>query len=270
MKILTNLLFAFSLLFSVYARGDEARNDKAVKTVEKKLFGVNPMARSGNDDGGLYLSVDFGSAQVGEDPVNEFGVYGGQGTRAGTIPIDNRGVFGDIGANLGFQQVLTDGISVRVEGGYRWMRFDLNNPTYSHIEVAPVPLDLVNDLIQIDGDVELRGPRGGVFLDLGMGNSGSFAYVGSSFGLVNVAGQYQATIGPDISISMDDDTTTTMLSWEAGIVTRLGSRVGVRLGYEWTRISDFDWRTMTNGSLSVTPGDRHMLKVGLFHFFRKR
>ena len=247
-----------------------AQNAETIRAMEKRLFGVNPMARYENENGGLYISLDFTPRQLGDGPVNEFGIdEGGEGTRVGTVPINNRGVFGDMSASLGFQHALSDSVSVRMEGGYRWMRFDLDNPTYSHIEMAPIPIDQINQLVQLNGDVEFRGPRGGAFLDFGLGDSGHFFYLGSSFGLVNVAGQYEATIGPDISILLDDSNTTTLQTYEAGAVFRFG-RMGVRMGYELTRISAFNLTTMTGGVLSATPGDRHMVKIGLFHFFRKR
>ena len=252
MKILSTFLFAFSLLYSANAQ---------------RLYGIH---RSENEGGGLYIAVDFASGQAGEDPINEFSVHrGSKGTRTGTIPINNQGVFNDINASLGFQQVIADDMSIRLEGGLRWMRFDLENPTYSHIDFAPLPLDQINQMVQMNGEVKVRGPRAGIFLDLSMGDSGGFAYFGSSFGLVNMAGQYEATIG-DFSISLNDDTAATMMSWETGIVARLGGHIGMRLGYEWTRISDFNWTTMAGGLVSATPGDRHMVKLGVFHFFRKR
>ena len=267
MKILTTFLFAFSVLYSVYAGDDEVRNAEAVETVERKLFGLIPMTRSG-DEGGLYVSFDFGSRQVGDDSVDEFSVdEGGEGTRTGTIT-NNRGVFDDLSGSLGFQQVLSDSVSLRVEGGYRWMRFDFGNPTYSHIEMAPIPIEQINQLVQLEGDITMSGPRGGVFLDFNLGDSGHFIYVGSSFAWVNVASQYEATIGPDISILMDDTNTTTLQTYEAGAVFRFG-RTGLRLGYEMTKTDAFNLRTMTGGLVSATPGDRHMVKLGVFHFFRR-
>ena len=261
MRILTTLFFAFSFLCSIHAE-EEPSNAEAVRTLKHNLFESNP-------DGGLYISIDFGSRRVGEDPTNSFNADADEGVRAGTVPINNRGVFGDLGASVGYQGAISNRISLRAEGGLRWMRFDLDNPTYSRVDFAPVPLDLINQMVQFEGTAEARGFRVGTFLDFHYGNSGSFVYVGSSYGLVNMSAQYNLTVGPEGSTLNDSHYINMKPGFEAGTVIRFG-RTGLRIGYELTRFGQVDLTTAGGSALTVLPGNRHMVKVGLFHFFRRR
>ena len=270
MRILTTVLFTFSLLFSVQAQDEQPRNAEAVQEVTDKfnLYGVNPFRRGG-DSGGLYVSIDFGPRQMGEDPVNDFSYTGEDGTREGTVPINNRGVFGDLGGSIGYQWALSNGVSVRAEGGYRWMRFDLDNPVYSRVDFAPISLDELNGLVQFSGTAEARGFRGGAFLDLHLGDTGSFIYVGSSYGLMNVAAQYDLAIGSQVA-ALDDNNSTNMFNHEVGVVINLRGGAGLRIGYELTQFSQIDLTTAGGGALAVMPGNRQMVKIGLINFFRRR
>ncbi len=261
MRILTTLFFAFSFLCSVHAE-KESSNAEAVKVLKRRLFESNP-------DGGLYISIDFGARQMGEGPVNSFSTDTDEGVRAGTVPIDNRGVFGDLGVTVGHQAAVSNRLSFRAEGGLRWMRFDLDNPVYSRVDFAPVPLALINEMVQFEGTAEARGMRMGAFLDLHYGNSGSFAYVGSSYGLVNMSAQYNLSVGDRGSALDDSHYINLKPGFEAGTVIRFG-RTGLRIGYELTRFGQVDLTTNGGSPLAVMLGNRHMLKVGLFHFFRKR
>ncbi len=273
MRILSTILFTFSLLFSAHARDEEPKNAEAVKAVKRNLFGVNPLARGGSG-GGLYVSVDFGSRQMGEDPVNNFSAVGDDGTREGTVPIHNRSAFadlvgGDMAASMGYQAAISGGASFRVEGGYRYMRFDLDNPSYTRFDFAPISLDQLNQLVEFSGTAEASGFRGGAFLDLHLGDSGSFIYVGSTYGLLNVAAQYDLAIGSQ-GASLDDNNNASVMTGEVGTVIRFGGRTGLRIGYELTRFGQVDLTTTDGSALAVTPGNRHMVKIGLFHFFRRR
>ncbi len=269
MRILFASLFASILLFSAQAEDNKARNAKEVKALKNRLFGVDPTRRSHHEGAGLYIAADLGPHLLGEDPANNFSVNAAEGVREGDIPLENQGIFGDYAVNMGFQRALSGAVGLRFEGGYRWMSFDLGHPTYSRVDFAPIPLEQVNQLVALEGTANLSGPRAGVFLDFGLGDSGSFMYVGSSIGFTQVAAQYDMALG-SLSSMMDDQARTTTLSAEAGAVLRLGGRLGLRIGYEWLRINEVDLMTTGGSGVNVMPGDRHTVKVGIFHFFRRR
>ena len=246
--LLAIFLFAFSLSYSAYAQDDEAQNTEAIEIVDHNR--------------GLYVSVDFGSLLISADSANEFDAYEGNNKIAGTIPINNQRVYNDIVISFGLQG-LGDRISLRMEGGYRWVRFHFDNPTYSRFDSAPLPVEQINQLIQLDGDYRVRGHHFGAFVDFHR-NKGNFAYIGTNVAMVNVSGQYEASIGPE-SLSMSgSDTGRLWGTFEAGTVFRF-KRVGLRIGYELSRLSRGALTTDV-GDFSIIHGNRHMLKIGFFHF----
>ena len=235
-KILSIVLFAFSLLSSVYAR-----------------------------DGALYYThhIDFSSTElgVGEGLSGNVIAVNGDDVREGTMSISNRGVFGDLGAGLGYYKVLSDSIRVRLEGGLRWMRFKLDNPTYSHVDFAvPISANQVNALADFKGTADAIGFRGGAFVDFKKlsGRWNSFIYLGSSYGLVDMKAGFDS-IGP----SLNGGDSTNFITAEFGV-----DAGGFRLGYEFTRFGEANL-AMTGGSaLNITPGNRHIVKCGILSFFK--
>ena len=134
--------------------------------------------------------------------------------------------------------------------------------------LLPLPIEEVNRLVDFDGDLEIAGPRGGVFLDFGLGNSGNFLYVGSSLGYVNVRSRYNVVIGPFVG-SMDDANRTTAKSVEVGTLLKLRKSTNLRLGYNFTHVDNLDLLPDDGSTLSFTPEGRHTFRVGIVHFFRK-
>ena len=235
MKILSAILFAFSLLSSIYAR-----------------------------EGALYYThhIDFFSIElgVGEGLNGNVIAVDGDDVREGMMSVSNRGIFSDLGAGLGYYKVLSDSIRVRLEGGLRWMRFKLDNPTYSHVDFAvPISVDQVNELADFKGTADAIGFRGGAFVDFLIGARGhSFIYLGSSYGLVDMKAGFDS-----IGSSLNSGDSTNFISAEFGI--NLG---GFRFGYEFTRFGEANL-AMTGGSaLNITPGNRHIVKCGILSFFK--
>ncbi len=297
-KILSTILFSFALLFSVQAE-EQARNAYEVEVLKErlKLSSAIPSAerqeqaelarRSRHENArGLYVAVDLNTNPLVR-PMNTFTSNSKAGVEQGDIPISNQGIFGDWGLGAGWQKALSENAGLRFEGGYRWMRFHLNTPNYSRIDFAPIGIDLrqVGQLIDFEGSATMGGPRGSVFFDFDLGDpEGSLMYIGSSIGHVQVAAEYNLAVnsignavaaeyGLDASSlgsTMDDQAGTLAFTIEAGFILRLGDRLKVRVGYEWLGINEINLTTMGGSPNRVLLGDRHTVKVGLLHFFRRR
>ena len=267
-KILSIGLFAFSLLFSISAQEEEPRNVGAVRAVKNKLFARNLAGRGGRG-GRFYFSIDFASKQFEKGLIGNFseGLVGNvvvvddDNMHESTVAIGNRGIFGDLDFGFGYQQELSRRVNIRLEGGLRWMRFEFDNPTYSHVDFAPVSIDQINELAGLQGTADARGFRGGVFLDFEYsGHSENFLYLGSSYGLIDVKAQIDS-----FRPSFNDGDNTDFITAEAGI--NLG---GCRFGYEFTRFGEVNLMAAGGSSLTVASGNRHMLKFGIINFFRRR
>ena len=71
--------------------------------------------------------------------------------------------------------------------------------------------------------------------------------------------------------SLDKSTSTTFMTAEIGIMVKLPDDVPeIRVGYEFTRFGRLNLTLPGDNSLTITPGNHHMVKVSLFHFFRKK
>ena len=202
-------------------------------------------------DYGLYVSVDF--APNGEET-------------------DDFLVDTNTEINMGYQW--RHGYNnVRLEGNYRWMRPRLDNPFDSFSGLVPIAPDALKQFASFEGLAEAQGPSGSLFYDFGLGDDGkNFFYLGSGFGLVDVNAQYEAAIGPH-STSLNDGKWTTVTTFETGAVIRLfpswEGRTGLQLSYEFAHIGDANLTTTSGDLATVAFNNRHTLRVGLIHFFRR-
>lgn len=127
-------------------------------------------------------------------------------------------VFDDLGVSIGHQLGLTDTFALRFEAAYRLQRFQATE----------------GERPFFDG---LR--RYGVFLDLNLGDTDSFVYVGTAFN--------QHDLAPGFSVN-------------SGLVWRIKEHFGVNVGHEYRNYADFE---------SYHAPD-NTLRVNLVHFFSKR
>ena len=217
-----------------------------------------------------YISVDFASAQIG-DSVNKFDLPSFMGRSESTLNINNQDFFRNVAVNVGIELEeleASESIGLRFEISYRDMRFGMGNPTYFHADFIPQFLvDQINQnqIFQMNGDVKARAITMGIFADLNMGDSKNFTYLGSGFGPLTFTDQNKTTIGNLFSFSRSREGEVGFIVFvEAGIVARLGDRIGMRLGYEWIYTND------QSRSHSVWASNRHIVKFGLLYFFRKK
>lgn len=123
-------------------------------------------------------------------------------------------IFEDLSVGSGYQFGLNDTFALRFEGQYRIERFIADN----------------GDLPFYTG---LR--RYGVFLDLGIRDTGSFVYLGSAFNQHDLASGF---------------------SVDSGVVWRLRDNFAFRAGHEYRNFADFDGFDSKN----------HTVRFGVVHW----
>jgi len=124
-------------------------------------------------------------------------------------------VYNDLGLGVGYQFGLTGTFAMRFEAMHRPELLDVGTETLNH-----------------------NVQRYGGFLDLGLGDSDSFIYLGSALNRSNLVRG---------------------LSLESGVIWRATQNFAVRLGHEYRSWHDFDG-----------DGRNHTFRFGIVHFFRAR
>ncbi len=248
-------------------------------------FHTPPMSGKSNPDseGRVFLV-----GEISPLAATEFGVanskFGLSETReGGNAPIAMN--LNDLDFNIGFKRLsskvgLNDRrIGLRIEGGVKWLRTNLGIPTPigEGLEVAPMFIEeLFEELeIKMNGRASMLGVRGGVFVDWHLTNSDHFVYLGTSLGLVNLGLEYTIH-APDpllSAFSTEDSGLTSMLQYDAGMGFQLGKRLGLKVGYEFSKFKGAGLVTpfsLALGKVDVTPTNRHTVKISLLHWFRRR
>ena len=257
MRILSIVLFAFALIYSALAQEEEGHFS----------VGANPASRSDSDDNDFYVSFNVDSNLM-PSPSEGFSINNGGYVYNGIIPVENRGAFRDFEISAGARKRLKGNVSFRYEGGYRRTHFDLGNPTYTRVDFSPISVEEINRIVDMEGSLDISGLRGGGFFDFGLGNSGNFMYVGSSLGYMNLTSRYNIAIG-DFNGSMDDSDKTMSQSFELGVILNLRKNIDLSLGYDFTHVNDVTLLQNDGGILTFMPGNSHIFRVGILHFFKK-
>ncbi len=274
MNVLSTFLLTYVLLGAVLAQdGEEALNQREVSALSGQLWGEGEHFDGGSsDESNIYAAIDWAvrpDNPLFDTTTADFTMVGGEVERTGMATMSNHDAVGDLEVSLGLRQALGGRLNIRYQASLKWIQFDFGDLAYDNFDFAPIPLDEANRLASVDGLFNMTNPHGGAFLDVELGNSGNFVYVGSSVGLVKAEAQYQLEIG-SFTASMDDADWAKMVSWEAGAIFKLGKRTGLRLTFNTTRVGNFDLTTKSGSSLNFRPHHIHSVRVGFIHFFRRR
>ncbi len=268
MKSYLVLLLSFITAFTVYGNNEEAKNEEEVNTLQEIL------TEEENANRGMYFSVSL--SPIISAPNAKFAVESkGGSVRSGEIPI-NAQVYTNADMALGRTFDLDSKRGIRYQGGFKWMSFTLGGPHYQRFDFAPVDVATINEHALIDGDITAIGPVGGLFYDHNIGSENNkdfdeWVYVGTSFGLLKTDLSY----GLDI---LNFSTTGTGSDWirmnqiEFGAVWELTDKIDLQVGYEWMHLGGMGFGNVDGNEslLSTESLNRHMVKVGVLHFWNRK
>ena len=212
------------------------------------------LAQDSEEDNQNHVYFIFGLDTQAFDPKLDFAVNKDTTGHFST----NSGI--SFNSGLGFRQVLGNKLSIRYQGNIlEWMSVDFGNMVYDSVVADH----------SVEGNLVLMGPSASAFLDLKMGDSGNFLYLGPGIGYLGGANSYRF-VGDGRTVDWENSDWTRTLSLESGIVLELKSQYGLTLGYKFTHIGDLDYKTSLDNDLNFALGGHHGFKVGFIHFFRKK
>ena len=269
MKNTLILLLSFLMAFTAYGNQEEDMQEKAVNEEEFNALG-DVIEEEVEDSRGVYFSVSF-SPIITADAANpdvKFSLESSKGlVRTGESPLESD--FSNFYRNGQVSLGHATKSGFRYQGGFKWMKFTLGTTRYDRFDFAPVDLETINENVSANGGLTGVGPVGSVYYDAKIGNREGFQdwlYVGTSFGLI------RADLNYDLDI-LDFSTTGDSTAWVKMNQVELGTVLGsFQIGYEWTRFLDPAFENIDgNGSmLNIQSFNRHAIKIGLLHLFKRR
>ena len=164
----------------------------------------------------------------------------------------------------------------RYQAGLKWMKITFGESRYRYLLHPDDLTELgIKQMSSLEGSVTdigmAVGPVGSLYYDHNIGEEEWF-YLGVGLGLMKTDLGFELDIPDFVAKRNSDSSWTRMNQVELGVVWEVTENIDFQVGYEWMHIDgmNFDNVDDTGLPLSTEPFVRHMVKIGILHFFKRQ